>query len=521
MAKANLRLKRPSSHTRLLARVAVLDVLWGGVSPAAAFLLRDGMIKSPNGVTVYCGVALLVSVLVFQWFRTSSPISRFYSIRDGFELLKACALIVTLSAVATFVLARLDEAPRSIPILQFMLLASGLLGVRILLRLWNARWDSRIPDAATKVEHVLLLQASRLAWFFTKMVEELAPGRYQIVAILDEEPKLKHRSLNGYPIIGTPHELEKVIADYAMHGVRVDKVVLAAQADELKPGTWDEVRRVCQAHKIGFEALPERLMSKDAVPSEAAAVALPQSVAIAAINDVDLRLDRPFWKVKRLADFVIAVVVAILIFPFALALCALVSLDVGIPVVFWQRRVGRNGTPIHLYKFRTLQTLFDRQTKERREVQQSSPIGRFLQKTRLDEVPQLWNIFSGDMALVGPRPLLPVDQPENFSVRLLVRPGLTGWAQVCGGKLITVDEKNALDEWYIRHASFRLDAIIVWRTIWMLLVTGDRRDEPAIAAALQQLMRNEPVDLSRSTGEEADIKNEPGGLMGRVETASP
>jgi lipopolysaccharide/colanic/teichoic acid biosynthesis glycosyltransferase len=454
-----------------------LDVAWGGITPAVAFLLRDGVINSPIGVAVYCGVALLVSLLVFQWFKTSSPIYRFYSIRDAFDLLKACALIVALSAVATFVLARLDEAPRSIPILQFMLLASGLLGMRILLRLWNTRRDSRMPDPATKVEHVLLLQASRLAWFFTKMVEELAPGRYQIVAILDEDPKLKHRSLNGYPIIGAPTELETVIADYAMHGVHVDKVVLAAQPEELTPGTWDEIWRVCRTNKIGFEVLPERLMSKEAVaPGEITVAPLPQLETAIAFK-TNLRLDRPFWKVKRVIDFLTALMVAILISPIAAALCALVSVDVGIPVVFWQRRVGRNGAPLHLYKFRTLQTLFDRQTKERRDAQQPSPIGRFLQRTRLDELPQLWNILSGDMSLIGPRPLLPVDQPEDYSVRLSVRPGLTGWAQVCGGKLITVDEKKALDEWYIRHAALWLDAIIVLRTIWMLLFTGDRRDE--------------------------------------------
>ena len=95
------------------------------------------------------------------------------------------------------------------------------------------------------------------------------------------------------------------------------------------------------------------------------------------------------------------------------------------------------------------------------------------------------------MSLIGPRPLLPVDQPQGPTLRLTVRPGLTGWAQVCGGKLISVEEKNALDEWYIRHASFRLDAIIVLRTIWMLLFTGDRRDEKAIAAALLERSRSD------------------------------
>jgi lipopolysaccharide/colanic/teichoic acid biosynthesis glycosyltransferase len=261
-------------------------------------------------------------------------------------------------------------------------------------------------------------------------------------------------------------------------------------------------------------------MSKEAAaPDEVTIVELPQ-VDTTTVSNGELRLDRPFWKAKRVFDFLTAAIIAILISPIAAILCALVTLDVGIPVVFWQRRVGRNGAPLHLYKFRTLQTLFDRQTKARRDAQESSPIGRFLQRTRLDELPQLWNILSGNMSLVGPRPLLPVDQPQNFSIRLSVRPGLTGWAQVCGGKLITTDEKNALDEWYIRHASFRLDAIIVLRTVWMLLFTGDRRDEKAIVAAAQEAAQTGPVDFQEAIESKTEIKNEPTGLIDRIEAVS-
>jgi lipopolysaccharide/colanic/teichoic acid biosynthesis glycosyltransferase len=510
VAKANLRLKRPSSHTRLLSRVAILDVLWGSFSALAAFLLRDGSVKSPGGVEVYCGVAFLVSLVVFQWFKTSSPISRYYSIRDAWELLKACVLIAALSAVASFVLTRLEEAPRSIPILHFMLLASGLLGARILLRLRDTNRETRAGDGAKNSEHVVIVGASRLAWFFSKMVEELAPGGYQIVAILDEQPELKHRSLNGYPIVGAPADLEKVIADYAMHGVRIDKVVLAAQPKELSPQAWEEVSRVCHALTIGLEVLPERLLPKGMAVGDAT-TARPMTAA-SVIVPAGLRLDRPFWTVKRAIDAVVTLVVAIIIFPVALVVAALVLLDVGIPVVFWQQRVGQSGAPLHLYKFRTLQTLFDRQTKQKREAQRPSPIGRFLQRTRLDELPQLWNVLSGDMSLIGPRPLLLVDQPNDFTVRLTVRPGLTGWAQVCGGKLISPDEKKALDEWYIRHASLWCDVNIVARTLRMLLFTGDRRNEPAIATALQ----GESYEIADLASEQIGNATAPAGFVRRT-----
>ena len=253
MAKVNRRLGKPSSHTRLLSRISIWDVVWGGISPLAAYLLRDGTILRPNGTAIYCGVAFFASLLVFQWFRTSSPISRFYSIRDAFELIKACVLIAALSAVASFLLTRLEEAPRSIPILHFMLLTSGLLGARFLLRLRHTHRDTRAATTPGRVEHVLIIGASRLAWFFSKMLEELAPGAYQIVAILDENSKLRHRSLNGYPIIGIPADVEKVIADYSLHGVQIDKVVVAVQPEDLANGTWREIRQICSDLEIGLE----------------------------------------------------------------------------------------------------------------------------------------------------------------------------------------------------------------------------------------------------------------------------
>lgn len=508
MAKANLRLKRPSSHTRLLSRVIVLDVVWGGLSPLAAFLLRDGTIQRPASVAMYCGIAFLTSLLVFQWFQTSSPIARFYSIRDAFELIKACVLIAALTAVASFLLTRLEEAPRSIPILHFMLLASGLLGARVLLRMRDTHRETRTPKrAVNKVEHVLIIEASRLAWFFSKMVEELAPSSHQIVAVLDERPKMRHRSLNGYPIVGAPAELEKVIADYATHGVRIDKVVLAAQPAELPAPAWQEVRRVCTALAIDLEVLPERLMPERFKVGADAAVGAPPA-GIPAIVEIELpdSLHRPFWKIKRALDLTVTITMAIVLSPLILTVCLLVVMDVGIPVVFWQQRLGRNGSPLHMYKFRTLHTLFDRRTKEKREAQEPSSFGRFLRATRLDELPQLWNVLSGDMSIIGPRPLLPIDQPQDTTLRLAVRPGLTGWAQVCGGRLISVEEKNALDEWYIRHASFKLDAIIVLRTIDMLLA-GEKRDENAIAAALGE--KSKTKCAGETVLDEPKIKNAP------------
>ena len=198
MGKANRRLRKPSSYTRLVSRVPVYDVAWGALSPLLAFFLRDATIYSPGVVAAYCGAALLASLVVFQWFQTGSPIVRFYSGRDAAELLKACALVAALSAVTLFVISRLEDAPRAIPILHFFLLGTGLLAARTVIARRETRRDRPAPQPNKATRHVLIIHASRLAWFFCRMVEELAPGDFQIVAILDERRAMRHRSLHGY-----------------------------------------------------------------------------------------------------------------------------------------------------------------------------------------------------------------------------------------------------------------------------------------------------------------------------------
>ena len=112
-------------------------------------------------------------------------------------------------------------------------------------------------------------------------------------------------------------------------------------------------------------------------------------------------------------------------------------------------------------------------------------IGHFLRRSRLDELPQLFHILVGQMSFVGPRPLLPIDQPVGYAARLLVRPGLTGWAQVKGGRQISALDKAALDVWYVRHASLRLDLEILVRTALTLLL-GERPHAGAIRQAWEE-----------------------------------
>jgi len=192
-----------------------------------------------------------------------------------------------------------------------------------------------------------------------------------------------------------------------------------------------------------------------------------------------------------------------------LSIAALLVLwDVGQPILFWQRRLGRNGRSFNIYKFRTLRAPFDSHGIRIPEANRMSSIGRLLRMTRVDELPQLLNVLNGNMSLIGPRPLLPEDQPANAAVRLLVRPGITGWAQICGGKLVTTEEKGKLDEWYIRNASLRLDLRIAFMTLKVLSSTDESFAE---SLADEQQVRDKSVETFRRATSPATVPIAPEG----------
>jgi lipopolysaccharide/colanic/teichoic acid biosynthesis glycosyltransferase len=154
--------------------------------------------------------------------------------------------------------------------------------------------------------------------------------------------------------------------------------------------------------------------------------------------------------------------------------CAIaVAVDLGWPIVFAQRRPGLHGREFTLYKFRTMKpsTVVGEAAAET-DAQRLTPFGRMLRTTSLDELPELWNVIRGDMSLVGPRPLLVEYLPRytlEQSRRHLVRPGITGWAQVQGRNAISWDRRLSLDVWYVDHQSFILDCRILAMTVWNVI----------------------------------------------------
>jgi lipopolysaccharide/colanic/teichoic acid biosynthesis glycosyltransferase len=183
--------------------------------------------------------------------------------------------------------------------------------------------------------------------------------------------------------------------------------------------------------------------------------------------------------VKRVVDRIAAAVLLVLLSPLLAGISLRILLDDGWPVLLAQERVGKNGRRFRMLKFRTMVPnaleLAHELTDDPYGVVPDDPRitkpGRFLRRTGLDELPQVWNVLVGEMSLVGPRPDL-VEQAANYNERdrgrLAVEPGITGWSQVNGREEISWPERIDQDLWYIAHWSLLLDLKILLRTVGQL-----------------------------------------------------
>lgn len=180
---------------------------------------------------------------------------------------------------------------------------------------------------------------------------------------------------------------------------------------------------------------------------------------------------------KRLIDFSIAFVVLLIISPILLIITLwLYFANKGAGAFFLQERPGKNARIFKVIKFKTMTDERDAEGKLLPDAQRLTRVGRFVRSTSIDELPQLINVLKGDMALIGPRPLLPKYLPlysaEQFR-RHEVRPGITGWAQVNGRNNISWTKKFELDVWYVDHCSFLLDVKIIFLTIKKVFLRED------------------------------------------------
>jgi sugar transferase (PEP-CTERM system associated) len=317
------------------------------------------------------------------------------------------------------------------------------------------------------LERVLILGASPLGARLVREIETQPQLGFDVVGIVDDAP-------------GT----DPVFARHALLGplARVDKIVEELGPDRIVVALAERrgrlpVQPLLEARVRGVRieeglALHERLTGKLAIET------LVPSFLIFSRGFTKSRLQ---LGVRRLTSLVAAVAGLVVTAPLMAVIALLIRLDSPGPALFVQERAGLDGRPFRLLKFRTMRDPAPDEPDsvwQRDDEARVTRVGRLLRFLRLDELPQLWNVLRGDMNLVGPRPEIAAnvrtmaEEIPYYALRHLVRPGVTGWAQVRHGYAVSredVTEKVRHDLYYITHMSFRMDARILLDTVKIVL----------------------------------------------------
>ena len=197
---------------------------------------------------------------------------------------------------------------------------------------------------------------------------------------------------------------------------------------------------------------------------------------------------------KRWHDFVIVLCVLLVIWPILLVIAVWLHFaNKGAGAFFTQERPGKDGKIFRVIKFKSMTDERDAEGKLLPDARRLTKVGRFIRSTSLDELPQLLNVLKGDMALVGPRPLLVQYLPlynKEQARRHEVRPGITGWAQIHGRNAISWEEKFRLDVWYVDHVSFGVDIKIVFMTVRKVVCRSDINSRTGQSATMPTFTGN-------------------------------
>lgn len=373
-------------------------------------------------------------------------------------ILAAALLGLVLYAVAYFLV---EGNQTRIGVGLFLALAA------LLTLLWRLLYI-RIFTAPSMMRRVLVLGAGRAGETLLEAYHSLNPRPFYLVGFVDDDPEKIGRQLYGYPILAAGADLWQVVERYA-----VSELIIAVTG-EMQGRTF---QAVLDAQERGLEVTPmtvvyEELMGR--VP-----IHHLESEWLIRSFVIEARASLFYEAAKRLLDILLSLVglaLLALMYPFV-ALGIL--LESGRPVFYYQVRLGKGGKPYRVAKFRTM-----RQDAEKDGVrltvendERVTRFGNFLRRAHLDEFPQFWNVLKGEMSIVGPRAERPewVEQFEKqipfYRARLLVKPGITGWAQVNYAYYVTVEEmaiKLEYDLYYIKHRNLLMDLAIILRTIWQV-----------------------------------------------------
>ncbi len=428
-----------------------LACLWVGIALGIRLLVWWPWVEGqhPALVELTFSISLIASGMIFGWYEQETLLHRSRIVARG---LMTIALATGLMYVVVHVVlyAGLSRRVAAGGVATFLILGPA---VRFL-----AYWSLlKFPRG------LLVVGTGPAEQLAVKALDRGLMRGYRIVGFVETDPDLVGRLRQGHRILGTVEQIETICRQYPVHEVIIssrlahhpDVAEAALTCLRLGCRVTNEVTFCEKAfgevpvHHIG----PEWFLFADLSSHREEAAAL-----------------------KRIVDVVTAVVGLVVSLPLWPLIALLVKLNSRGPVFYSQKRVGQNGEIFTLYKFRTMPCDAEPDgtpTWALQDDPRAGLIGRFLRRSRFDELPQLWNILLGHMSLVGPRPERPefvehlTREIPFYRERLLIKPGLTGWAQInyhYGASVEDARKKLQLDLYYVKHMSPELDLVIMFRT---------------------------------------------------------
>jgi sugar transferase (PEP-CTERM system associated) len=332
---------------------------------------------------------------------------------------------------------------------------------------WRLAFN-QISGSMKLQERILFVGTGTTARMVARQILDQHDFAYRVIGFIDDDASRIGQRIVNPAIVGTPADIERLIAEH-----QIDRIVVGLSDRRGKLPVEELLRAKMAGIRVEdatttYERVTGKLLIDDLRPSFL-------------IFSDGFRVSRITRLMKRSIDLGLSLLLAILAFPLIVVTALAVFLEGGGPILYRQERVGENGRTFTLSKFRSMRKDAEQGGKPIWAMDgdaRITRIGRFIRKTRLDELPQLWNVVRGDMSFVGPRPERPffVEQLSKeipfYQQRHAVKPGLTGWAQVryrYGSSLEDATEKLRYDLYYIKHLSVIFDLTIVFDTVKVVL----------------------------------------------------
>jgi exopolysaccharide biosynthesis polyprenyl glycosylphosphotransferase len=331
----------------------------------------------------------------------------------------------------------------------------------------------RVFTAPAFMRRVLVIGAGETGQTMLGVINEIEPSPFYLVGFIDDDPDKQGQDLAGVVVLGDNSQLLEFCLDESISDVIV--AIMGEMSGAMFQALLDVQERGIQVIRmpVAYEELMGRLPINH----------LESDWLLRSFVD-ELRVSAFYLMAKRLLDLAGAIMglsVFLLIYPWA---ALAIAIESGKPIFLRQERLGQGGRPFDLIKFRTMRQDAEADGRAhwaQRDDPRVTQVGRILRKTHLDEFPQFWNVLKGDMSLVGPRPERPelvADLEKKipfYRARLLVKPGLGGWAQVNYGKGASIQgsaEKLEYDLYYIKHRGPVMDFWILLRTMGAIIGFG-------------------------------------------------